>query len=465
MSHPLLSSAFEAETDRLTDTVVREGNTIELLPSGISSYEKRWELLEAARHSIHIATFSFMRDKTTKRLCGLLRAKMNDGVEVRLVVDDAVLYSTFSGKRVDKLARDGVEVLRYHRLFRDWLPKWGRGGPIRQVVKATKLKLKRRFHEKYFVVDGKEAILGGMNWGDKYAQGGASPKAWRDSDCYITGPVVADIQRQYLRDVRLYDAMEREYEARTEAGFDREAFFEEAKREGEALIQQQAPAYFPELTTTGAEKIRYIPHKPYDEERLRLTEAYLMMFREAKEYIYWGCHGIRPPRVIADALAAAVRRGVEVRLITNSRKSSRTLMAFGVLGWMYWESSNHFSGLIESGIRVFEWLKPGAFHSKCCVIDDVVASIGSYNIARGWSFHHTESNVVIYGGPFCRATHDQFHIDFQDCRELTLDTVRKIKPKHDPFRRLLHERNLLIDRSLLSEPVAADLDAGRYKRM
>ena len=465
MSHTLLSSAFEAETDRVTGTVCRTGNTIALLPSGVESYERRWQLLEAARHSIHIATFSFMRDRTTARLCDLLRAKMRDGVEVRLIVDDAVLYSTFSGKRVDELARDGAEVLRYHRLFRDWLPRWRGGGPIRQLLKTTKLKLKRRFHEKYFVVDGAAAILGGMNWGDKYAKGGASPKAWRDSDSYITGPVVADLQRQYLTDVSLYGAMEREYEARGEPGFDRDAFYNTARREGEALIEKQSPLYFPDLAPTGGEKIRYIPHKPYDEERLRLTEAYLMMFKEAKRYIYWGCHGIRPPRVVGDALAAAVARGVEVRLITNSRRSSRTLMAFGVLGWMYWESSNHFSWLIENGIKVFEWLKPGAFHSKCCVIDDVVASIGSYNIARGSSFHHTESNVVVYGGPFCKAIHDQFDIDFRDCRELTLDSAPTVAPGHSPFERLLHERNLLIDRSLLSDSVVAELDAGRYKRM
>ena len=235
-------------------------------------------MLAAAGESIHIATFSFMRDKTTARLCDLLRSKMNEGVEMHLIVDDAVLYSTFSGLRVDGLARDGAQVLRYHRLFRDWLC-----GSIGQIVKTTKLKLKGRFHEKYFVVDGKEAILGGMNWGDKYAQGGASPRAWRDSDCYINGPVVADIQSQYLRDVYLYDAMEREYAAHTEAGFDRQAFFDEAKWKGEALIQQQSPVYFPKLEVTGDEKIRYVLHKPYDEGRLRLTEAYLIMFREAKK--------------------------------------------------------------------------------------------------------------------------------------------------------------------------------------
>ena len=42
--------------------------------------------------------------------------------------------------------------------------------------------------------------------------------------------------------------------------------------------------------------------------------------------------------------------------------------------------------------------KPGAFHSKNLVIDDVVASIGSYNVANVSTFHHTESSVVVYGG-------------------------------------------------------------------
>jgi phosphatidylserine/phosphatidylglycerophosphate/cardiolipin synthase-like enzyme len=130
---------------------------------------------------------------------------------------------------------------------------------------------------------------------------------------------------------------------------------------------------------------------------------------------------------------------------------------------LYRECANHFHWLIEHGVRVFEWQKPGAFHSKNLVIDDVVAAIGSYNVANGSTFHHTESTLIVYGGDMPASVRQQFEIDFKDCREVQLSETKVPSRKHDPFLRVLDHRNLLIDRSLLTDGVRQDLDAGRVK--
>lgn len=464
-THPLLGSDFREATDRHTGTVVRDGNSVQFLPSGVQSYAKRWELLESARSSIDMVAFSMMRDDTSARLRDLLCRKVREGVKVRLILDDAVMMSTFAGGYLQAMVDAGAQGIRYHKVFRDLWPDPRKGHVLHQFARTLKVKVKRRFHEKYLVVDGTEAILGGINWGNKYAFGGQAPKAWRDTDVHLSGPVVGDIQRRFIHDFFFYGAMDTEPEARRRPDFDREAHYRGAVESERAFLREHGDAYLPALPPTGGERIRYVAHKPYDEQRLPLTEAALLLLRHAQRYIYWGCHGIRPPRVIAETLAEAVARGVEVRLITNSALSSRTLMFVGLLGWMYWESSNHFPWLLEHGIRIFEWQKPGAFHSKNLVIDDVVASVGSYNIARGSTLHHTESNVFVYGGGFPSQVRRQFEVDFGDCRELTPGTVRKVSPRFDPFLRPLHERELLIDRALLPPSVRADLEAGRYKTM
>ena len=462
-THPILDEKFEAETDRLTGTAVRSGNVVTLFASGHRSYERRWALIEQARHSIDLATFSLMNDATSRRLLDMLREKIRQGVAVRMVADDAAIYSSSSGDILTEMSKAGAEVIRYHKLFRDWLPDLRRGHPFRQLARNVRYKVKRRFHEKFTVVDGREVILGGINWGDKYADGGLRPDAWRDTDVYLSGPVVADIRRQFNESFFLYRAMEEEYEARRRPGFSREAHYAEARRRAAEFEREKAEGYFPPLAETGVERVRYVPHKPYDEERLPLTEAFLLMLRNARRYIYWGCHAVRPPRVFAETLAEAAARGVEVRLITNSRKSSQALMARGFLGLMYMECANHFRWLVERGVKVYEWQLPGAFHSKNLVVDDVAASVGSYNVASGSTFHHTESNVFVYGGDFPAQVRRQFEVDLQDCREVTLAETTVPKPLLDPFRRLLHPRNLLIDRSLLTEAVRRDLDAGRIK--
>lgn len=439
--HPLLSPTGQQQLDALCHSPVRTGNQVKLLASGAESYRYRWELLDEAKTSIHIVAFSVMRDKTSLRLRDVLLEKLKQGVEVKIIVDDAVMWSTFSGGIVNDLQRAGAQVIRYHKLFYKLMPDFSKGQPFKQAIRIFKHKLKRRFHEKYMVIDGTQVILGGINWGNKYAFGGIEPKAWRDSDALLTGPVVSDIQRQFHKDFDRYSVMDRYL----------------AKDLGHDLPEQESAHTLTDNPATGTENVRYVAHKPYDDNELALTNAYLHVIRQAQDFIYWGCHGIRPPNVIADALAAAVERGVDVRLYTNSHKSSQTLMMYGLVGWMYKESHRHFYGLLARGIRVFEWQKPGAFHSKNMVVDDVFASVGSYNIARGSVFHHTESNIFVTSGHFPVDVRKQFEIDEQDCREIHIADLTTPSDSENPYLRKLNYRHTMINDDLLPEAVRKTL--------
>ena len=107
-THPLLEPQFQAETDRLTGTVLREGNSVTFLPSGSQSYAKRWELIEGARHSLDLVTFSIINDGTSQRLRDLLAKKVKEGVAVRMVVDDLAVYSAMSAGILSEMAKAGV---------------------------------------------------------------------------------------------------------------------------------------------------------------------------------------------------------------------------------------------------------------------------------------------------------------------------------------------------------------------
>lgn len=446
-THSLLSPTGQQQLDALCHSPMRSGNQVKLLASGAESYRYRWELLDKAKTSIHIVAFSMMRDKTSTRLRDVLLEKLEQGVEVKLIVDDAVMWSTFSGGIVRDLQQAGAKTIRYHKLFFNLLPDLSKGQPFKQAVRIFKHKLKRRFHEKYMVIDGTQVILGGINWGNKYAFGGIEPKAWRDSDALLTGPVVSDIQQQFHKDFDRYSVMDRYLD----------------KDLGHELPEQESAHIIPENPATGTEQVRYVAHKPYDDNELAMTNAYLHVIRQAQDFIYWGCHGIRPPNVIADALAEAVERGVDVRLYTNSQKSSQTLMMRGLVGWMYKESHRHFHGLLSRGIRVFEWQKPGAFHSKNMAVDDVFASVGSYNIARGSVFHHTESNIFVTSGQFPMDVRKQFEIDEQDCKEIRVDEISPPPNSSNPYLRKLNYRYTMINNDLLPDAVKKILQATKNK--
>ena len=452
----LCTPAFEQETDRLTGTRIRDGNTVVLLPTGVESYAKRWELIEGARHSIHLASFSVIRDDTSRRLADLVRAKVRQGVEVTLIADDAALYTTRSRPILESMARGGAEILTYNNPFRYLSIDRSRGHPVRQLTRGAKVAIKRRFHEKYLVVDGRQAVLGGMNWGTKYALGGSDPRYWRDTDVFLTGPVVDDIEDEFLADVAIYRTLRTLRRDGALVGLDPEPALAEARAGAAPPVTEPSPP-------TADERIRYVHHKPWDQQALPLTNAALQLIKHAQHSIHWGCHGVRPPRLLAEALGAAAGRGVEVHLLTNSRVSSRSLTGKGLLGAMYWECHNHFRWLLDHGVHVYEWQHPGAFHSKNIVVDGVVAGVGSYNVANGSAFHHSEGAVFVYGGDFPNQVRDLFTVDLESCRELSAADVRPPRPRVDPLRRTLHERYLLVDESVMPAGVAADLAAGNYR--
>ncbi len=447
--------------DRVTGTAAVDGNAVELMPSGSQSYAKRWELIESAERSVHLVTFSIINDDTSRRLADVVAAKVREGVHVAMVCDDAALYTTRSRGIIDAMRKAGAEVICYDPPFRNLTIDWARGHKVRQLLNRARRQFKRRFHEKYTIVDGTRAVLGGMNWGTKYAMGGEDPHAWRDTDCSLTGPVVADIERRFLGSLLLYRAYEECWKRRGDKGFDAEAAVAGASADA-ARVEQRYPESSPPLQPTGDARLRYVGHKPYDEETLPLTNGFVHAVRSARTRVWWGCHGVRPPRVLAETLAEAAARGVEVRLISNSKASSRSLMGHGLMGWMYWECGNHFRWLLEHGIRVHLWERPGAFHSKNLLVDDDLCAIGSYNTANGSAFHHTESAILASGGALPGDVERQFDIDFRDCHELSIDETRKPWSWADPFRRGLHERNLLVDPALRPAALAADLEAGRF---
>lgn len=443
--------------------IFRENNKIVFLPSGSSSYEIRWDLISNAQSSIHLVTFSFMKDETTKKLFDLLKLKAKNGVAIKIIYDEIVNRTTFVGAWIKELNQYGIQTIAYNSLKDNWKINRKKGSPIKQLMLNVKLKLKQHFHEKYMIVDNKHLILGGINWGDKYAFGGVKPKAWRDTDVYIVGEVVQDVQTQFLKDFE----MQSQWNIEKKKGilYAEFAFRYQGTYHNLPLLQNKYRAFFPTSPVLSAAleqiKIAYVAHKPYDTNELTLTNLLLEKISQAKERIYWGCHGIRPPRIFAEYFKNAIERGVKIVLITNSKVSSKTLMVNGLMGWMYWECTKHFKYLLENGIEIYEWQKPGAFHSKNLIIDHDFVSIGSFNIANGSSFHHSESNIIVNDVAFCDKVYQQFLTDLQDCKKIDLHSFKF--PKVNAFDRILHERNKLIREDLKTPSIKKDLADGHYK--
>ena len=200
-----------------------------------------------------------------------------------MIVDDAALYTTFSRRILRSMADAGAEVLTYNSPWRYADGRWSTGTPSARWCATARLAIKRRYHEKFLVVDGTEAVLGGMNWGTKYALGGTDDRWWRDTDVHLTGPVVADVQRRFLQDLFVFRALrDRRAGAARSSGWTRRRSSSRHGPRRRPSWRREGGRYFPPLAPTGDADIRYVGHKPWDESGSRSPNAMLQLIRGAQ---------------------------------------------------------------------------------------------------------------------------------------------------------------------------------------
>lgn len=91
-----------------------------------------------------------------------------------------------------------------------------------------------------------------------------------------------------------------------------------------------------------------------------------------------------PPRTLREALRAAARRGVDVRILVPRRSNHRITGRAG----------EHFYGpLLDDGVRIHRWIGR-MMHAKTAVIDGVLGIVGSSNLDSRSLFAAHELNVA-----------------------------------------------------------------------
>ncbi len=136
---------------------------VRLLRSGDATFAQLRSLIDGARVTIHVEIYEFQR----RDLAGALVAAVRRGVAVTLIDDPSELSSVANATM---LRAQGVDVVDY---------------PIRSEMID---------HVKLLVVDARVAVVGGINWG-------TSSAANHDYDAQVEGPVVANLDGVFFRDL------------------------------------------------------------------------------------------------------------------------------------------------------------------------------------------------------------------------------------------------------------------------
>jgi cardiolipin synthase len=342
------------------------GNALTLLSHGGTAYESMWQAIESAKETVHLETYILRSDKTGKEFSKRLQAKARAGVRVR-VIFDAIGSLDIDPNFVHQMRNAGVQFLEYHPLA-PWRPRWSWW---------------LRDHRKALVVDGKIAFTGGMNISDDHAPIEKGGQDWHDMHVRLEGPAAHELDRVF-----------------------RQLWFKETGRwfplaEGPAQAQGQSKVW-----VAANQEFIY---------RYRIRAAYLNALKAARKEVVIANAYFVPDLRTRLALAAAARRGVEVKVLLPGKSDVPSVWYAGRYEYDY---------LLQRGVRIYEWPGP-VLHAKCAVVDGEWSSVGTYNLDHRSLLANLEVNFNVMDPAFAATLADQLKRDISQSPELQLSAWRK----------------------------------------
>jgi cardiolipin synthase C len=404
-------------------TLMAQKTGVYILDKGEESMMGRAWLAQHARQSIDVQYFIWSSDNIGILATEMLLQAADRGVRVRVVVDDITL-DVKDETLIALAAHSKVQIRVYN-------PKLMTGVSLLQKIINTITDFRginQRMHDKTAIYDGLAGITGGRNMADEYFDFNHKYN-FRDRDVVLIGPAVEQMTDNFnefwdsdlavpveeqLKDVDQRIAaedVERRYAELHAYAADPVNFEPEIRNAIEEM-----PKAFPALLQNMAwEDARFISDKPGKNPGLEgfggggeSTQALVAAIRDAQHSILIQSPYLILPTGGIELLAELHKRGVRIRISTNSLASTDNLAAF----------SGYFkqrTRLLQAGVELYEY-KPYpkiqmdlleryprladnnpvfALHAKSMVIDGSKIFIGTFNLDPRSANLNTEVGVLV----------------------------------------------------------------------
>lgn len=387
-----------------------------LLTSNEDGLRWRLALIDSAQHTLDLQYYVWWGDESGVLLMNRVVDAAERGVKVRLILDD--LSTILNDESHPKLRDQTMALLNSHpnieiRLFNAWHQRGIAGRGVEMLTQMERIN--HRMHNKQIIADNRATIIGGRNLGNEYF--GLSPEFnFLDLDVIGVGPVARqasgifdefwnsdwviptnDLGITESRDdlMMLADSIHHQLEA---AGSLRHfaidpqnwdqllADIQSAMRDGTSAVHSDSPD--PGTLTH---------HMPSATREL-LGSAH-------REILIVNAYLIPDPQLV-ELLGDMSRRGVRVRILTNSLASHDVPAV-----------NSHYKAwrkpLIEAGVDLYEIRHDAArqheladtpptvaefmgLHIKAIVIDRQRLFVGSMNLDPRSSMINSEMGTIIF---------------------------------------------------------------------
>lgn len=347
-----------------------KNSTAKYYPCGEAMYPDLLADLEKAERFIFLEFFIVRTGKMWKGVEDILVRKAAQGVDVRLIYDDFGSLLGLPSDFVVKMERAHIRCI-----------------PFNPVVPLVSLVMNHRDHRKIVVVDGNTAYTGGINLADEYINEEERFGYWKDAALRTEGAAVWNFTVMFLDHWNAFRPSEEDY-----APFMPQA--ESLSAQSDGVIQPYGDS-------------------PLDEEALAET-VYLNIINQAQRYVYIYTPYFVVGETMLEALKAAAKRGVDVRLVLPGIPDKKLVFRL---------TRSYYVPLLRAGVRIYEFT-PGFLHAKCYVSDDRAAVVGSINMDYRSLFLHFECGALLLYNSQVIALRDDVLRTLPECREVQLADCR-----------------------------------------
>ena len=363
MGHP----TFAATVAAYTGSPVVGGNRVEVLLNGDEIFPAKLRAIRSARRTINYAQYVFEEGKPAQDVAQAMAERCRAGVTVNVLLD-------------------AVGALALPTEYRDIMTNAGCRVEIFRPLSPFAIdKVNNRNHRRILVADGRMGITGGSGTSGKWGGDGKTQDHWRDTDVWIEGPVVEQLQGAFA---------ENWLEATGIALGGRDYFPAPLEAKGHASAQavRSSPA--------GGSAAMYT--------------MFLLAMASARRSIYITNPYFLPDDKMVETLVRTARNRVRVVLLLPGAIDHNIVKQ---------ASRGELGRLLEAGVEVYEY-RAALLHAKTMVVDSRWATVGSTNLDRRSFALNDEINLVVYDEAIAHRLERIFEADLARSRRITYEGWR-----------------------------------------
>lgn len=308
---------------------------------GEGYYKELFEECKKATSYILFECYKIVPGKLWTEFFDILRLKAREGVQVRLIYDDAVCTKYIPSEDYEKMKNHGIETIAFNKI----------GNFNGSFVNC-------RNYKRLCVVDGKVGFFGGFNVKDEYIASEDNTNATKDCGIKVMGDAVKNLIVMFYED----------YQFATNKVVNLQEYFvdnESVKTKDWILPYSTNP-----ISLENTNKNILLSMINNAKENISITTSYIVLDDELK-----------------NSLIVNAKSGVKVRLVFSGENTTKKMKNL---------SRSYFYDLIKEGIEVYEY-KGGKMSTRLIMIDNDTALVSTNNLDCINTYRHFNAGVYMYG--------------------------------------------------------------------